>query len=68
MLNGLLVGTFSGQGQDELLKLMTDEAKTNQDYVEKLEAERCELNARMLLQEQINYELSRKQIDESENY
>lgn len=40
---------FSGEGQNELLELMTQEVKTNADYCVELESERCELNAKMLL-------------------
>jgi hypothetical protein len=50
MLSGLLMERFKGDNE-EILKEMASEVALAAEYTESLEAERCELNARMLLQE-----------------
>jgi hypothetical protein len=59
MLSGLLMDRFAGDNV-MILDEMAKEVSVAAEYTECLEAERCELNARVLLQEQINYEISRK--------
>lgn len=59
---------FQGTDQSELYDMMAQEQGVAADYTEELEVKQSELNARILLQEQINYELSKKQAEESESF
>ena len=64
VLNGMLAKTLTNE--EDILGQLQEESDMLVGEIQRMQAERDELSSKVLVLEQINFELSRKQIEASE--
>lgn len=66
VLNGMLAKTLTNE--EDILGQLQEESDMLVGEIQRMQAERDELSSKVLVLEQINFELSRKQIEASETH